>query len=230
MSTGKLIVLEGMDGIGKSTQIKRLEEHLKTNGIKVANHHFPTYYSYQGRGVEKYLAGEYGKPEELSPYFINNLYAYDRAITWRIKLKELYNKGRTILLDRYTTSSLVYQSSVIKDKKAKKDFLDFAVDFEYNKLGIQKPDLVLFLYAPYDLVTKMRKERTENAGVANDVHESNAEYMRAVYENAVYVAKYFGWEMINCGTADGKRIRSIESIHKEIYQKVKALETISKNL
>lgn len=229
MNKGKLIVIEGAsDGIGKSTQIERLEQHLKADGVKIATHHFPTYYSYQGKGVEKYLAGDYGTPSELSPYFVNTLYAYDRAVTWRVKLKELYQKGQTILLDRYTTSSLIYQSAPINDKRAKKDFLDYVIDFEYNKLGIQKPDVVIFLYAPLDLVTKMRRERKENAGLANDIHERNLEFMQRVYDNAMEVAKYLGWTMINCATSDDKKIRSIEDIHAEIYAKVTATE--NKNL
>lgn len=231
MKTGKLIVIEGAsDGIGKSTQIERLREHLEKDGAKIATHHFPTYYSYQGKGVEKYLAGEYGQPEELSPYFINNLYAYDRAITWRTKLKNLYNKGRVILLDRYTTSSLIYQSATIKDPAQKKAFLDFVIDFEYNKLGIQAPDLVIFLYAPFNLVTKMRQERTDNAGVSNDIHERDLDFLRQVYENAMYIAKYLHWTMINCATPNGNKIRSIESIHREIYQKLQEATASSKNL
>lgn len=221
MKIGKLIVIEGAsDGIGKTTQIEKLKAHLEADGAKISSHHFPTYYSYQGKGVEKYLAGEYGTPEELSPFFINNLYAYDRAITWRIKLKDLYRKGRTILLDRYTTSSLIYQSALIEGKENKKNFLDFVIDFEYNKLGIQQPDVVIFLYAPFELVTKMRKARVENDGVANDIHERDLDYLKKVYDNAIFVAKYLGWAMINCATKDGKKMRSIDSIHKEIYEKV----------
>lgn len=221
MKIGKLIVIEGAsDGIGKTTQIEKLKASLEAEGAKIASHHFPTYYSYQGKGVEKYLAGEYGTPEELSPYFINNLYAYDRAVTWRVKLKDLYRKGRTILLDRYTTSSLIYQSALIEPKSAKKDFLDFVIDFEYNKLGIQQPDVVIFLYAPLDLVTKMRQARTENEGVSNDIHERDLAYLKKVYDNAMFVAKYLGWTMINCATKDGKKMRSIDSIHREIYQAV----------
>lgn len=224
MKIGKLIVIEGAsDGIGKTTQIEKLKTHLESNGAKIASHHFPTYYSYQGKGVEKYLAGEYGTPEELSPYFINNLYAYDRAVTWRVKLKDLYRKGRTILLDRYTTSSLIYQSALIEGKEAKKNFLDFVIDFEYNKLGIQQPDVVIFLYAPLELVTKMRKARTENEGIANDIHERDLAYLQKVYDNAMFVAKYLGWTMINCATKDAKRMRSVDSIHKEIYEKITSI-------
>ena len=221
MKIGKLIVIEGAsDGIGKSTQIDQLKSHLEADGAKIVSHHFPTYYSYQGKGVEKYLAGEYGTPEELSPYFINNLYAYDRAVTWRVKLKDLYRKGRTILLDRYTTSSLIYQSALIEGKENKKNFLDFVIDFEYNKLGIQQPDIVIFLHAPFELVTKMRQARSENEGITNDIHERDLKFLQKVYENAMFVAKYLGWTMINCATQDGKKMRSINSIHKEIYEKV----------
>lgn len=225
---GKLIVLEGAsDGIGKTTQLEKLQAHLEADGAKISSHHFPTYYSYQGKGVEKYLAGEYGQPEKLSPYFINTLYAYDRAITWRIKLKQLYNKGRTILLDRYTTSSLIYQSVVFDTKQAKRDFIDYVIDFEYNKLKIQKPDLVFFLYAPFEFITKMRKNRTENAGVANDVYERDLALMRKIYDSSVFVAEYLGWNIINCATSDGKKMRSVDSIHREIYELVKVQESKS---
>ncbi len=231
MKIGKLIVIEGAsDGIGKSTQIAKLKEHLEADGAKIASHHFPTYYSYQGKGVEMYLAGEYGKPEELSPYFVNNLYAYDRAVTWRMKLKELYRKGRTILLDRYTTSSLIYQSALMETKQAKKDFIDFVIDFEYNKLGIQQPDAVIFLHAPLELVNKLRAARTDNEGVQHDIHETDLEFLRKVYDNSMFVAEYLGWTMINCATKDGKRMRSVDAIHREIYQKVTGKEATEKGL
>lgn len=231
VKVGKLIVIEGAtDGMGKTTQIERLKDHLKADGEKISTHHFPTYYSYQGKGVEKYLAGDYGTPEDLSPYFINNLYAYDRAITWRSKLKELYNKGRTILLDRYTTSSLIYQSALIEGTTKKKEFLDYVIDFEYNKLGIQKPDVVIFMHAPFELVEKMRAARIENEGIANDIHERNLEFLHKVYDNSMFVAEYLGWAMIDCATSDGKKMRSIESIHKDIYKKIRTITELSKKL
>lgn len=229
MKLGKLIVIEGAsDGIGKTTQIEKLQEHLVNDGKKIATHHFPTYYSYQGKGVEKYLAGEYGNPGELSPYFINNLYAYDRAVTWRIKLKALYDKGRTILLDRYTTSSLIYQSALIENPSEKRAFLNYVIDFEYNKLGIQQPDHVIFLHAPLELVNKLRSERLENEGVQNDIHERNLAFLQKVYDSAMYVAKYLNWTMINCATKDGKKMRSVDSIHQEIYRALQ--DPQSKNL
>ncbi len=101
----KINVVEGAcDGIGKSTQFDKLSKHLESDGKNIATHHFPTYGTYYGEPVGRYLKGEFGKPSELSPYFINSLYAVDRAIAWNSKLKELYEKGDIILLDRYTTS------------------------------------------------------------------------------------------------------------------------------
>ena len=85
---GKLIVFEGAcDGIGKTTQVERLKEHLINDGEKIIQHHFPTYEAYHGRPVKRYLAGKYGKPSELSPYFVNSLYAVDRAVAWYEKLQ-----------------------------------------------------------------------------------------------------------------------------------------------
>ena len=90
MDKGKIIVVEGAcDGIGKTTQYSMLCDRLKSNGEVIANHHFPSYETYHGAPVEKYLKGEFGNVKDLSPYFVNGLYAMDRAITWQTKLKSL---------------------------------------------------------------------------------------------------------------------------------------------
>jgi len=216
---GKLIVVEGAcDGIGKSTQYTLLKERLIKDGNNVVSHHFPSYGEYQGVPVEKYLKGEFGNIEDLSPYFINNLYAVDRAITWHSYLKKEYQNS-IILLDRYTTSSLIYQSALIDDIEKRKEFIDYVISFEYEKLGIKEPDLVIFLEAPYDLVKKLRNERKVNDGIQNDIHEKNDEFMRKVYENALFVAEYLKFSKIKCN--DGDHMRSIEDIHNDIYKLIK---------
>ena len=215
MNKGKIIVVEGAcDGIGKSTQYSLLEKALINNGEKIVKHHFPSYNTYQGKPVEKYLAGDFGSPKDLSPYFVNDLYATDRAITWYSELKEEYDCGKTILLDRYTTSSLIYQAALIEDLDERKAFVDYVCDFEYNKLGIKKPDTVVFLYAPFDLVTEMRNARKQNEGLENDIHERDLIFMKKVYDNAMFLADYLGWTKIKCN--DGNRMKSIEEIHEEI--------------
>ena len=217
MKEGKLIVLEGAcDGIGKTTQFDLLWKHLEDDGIEIHHHHFPTYNTYQGAPVEKYLAGDFGEPKELSPYFINCLYAEDRAITWNLELKKNFEMGKFILLDRYTTSSVIYQSALIEDIEERKKFIDYIVDFEYNKLGIKEPDNVIFLYAPFELVAEMRNKRKQNDGIENDIHERNLEFMKKVYDNAMFIADYLNWNKVQCN--NGNEMRSIEDIHKEIYE------------
>lgn len=221
MEKGKLFVIEGAcDGIGKSTQMCLLNDRLESEGIKVTNHHFPSYDTYHGKPVEMYLKGDYGSPEELSPYFVNGLYAMDRAIAWHTKLKEKYEQGETILLDRYTTSSLIYQSALVDDIGARKEFIDFMIDFEYEKLGTKEPNSVVFLHAPFDLVTAIRGMRGDNGGVKNDVYERDLELMRKIYNNAMFVADYLNWDGINCAYAN--KLKTIDEIHEDIYKLIKS--------
>lgn len=220
MEKGKLIVVEGAcDGIGKTTQYNKLYQKLQNDGNDIFIHHFPSYGTYQGAPVENYLKGKYGQPDELSPYFINGLYAMDRGITWYTELKTLYEQGKIILLDRYTTSSLIYQSALINDINEKKKFVDYVIDFEYNRIGLQKPDNVIFLHAPFDLVTEIRKARKQNDGIENDIHEQNIDFMKKVYESAMFIADYLSWDQVKCN--NGNKMRSIEDINEEVYTLVK---------
>ncbi|MBQ3142868.1 MAG: thymidylate kinase [Bacilli bacterium] len=220
MKKGMLIVVEGScDGIGKTTQFNLLCERLKKEGHDVVNHHFPTYNSYQGAPVEKYLKGDFGKPSEISNYFVNSLYAVDRGVTWYSKLKKDFDSGKTIILDRYTTSSIIYQSALIEDEEEKKEFINFVNDFEYNKIGIKEPDLVIFLHVPFDIATKIRNERKQNDGIENDVYERDEELLKKVYKSAVFVADYLSWDTIEC--SENENMREIKSIHEEMYNKIK---------
>ena len=220
MKKCKLIVVEGAcDGIGKTTQYKMLCDHFKDDGISVVNHHFPSYGTLEGALVERYLKGEFGEVSKLSPYFVNSLYAVDRAVTWNTNLGKLYEDENTIILDRYTTSSLIYQSALIDNIEEKKKFIDYVSDFEYNKIGIKKPDNVIFLSAPFELVTKLRMDRKENEGITSDIHESDLNFMKKVYDNALFVANYLSWNVIDCSNNGG--MRDILDIHNEIYRLVK---------
>ena len=214
MNKGKVIVVEGCcNGALKSMQHRLLGERLQKDGEKVVMHHFPSYGTEQGNFIKMYLACKYGELDELSPYFVNSLYAYDRAITWHGDLKDEYNNGSTILLDRYTTSSLMYQSRVIEDINERKDFINYVIDFEYNKLGIQEPDMILFLYTPFEL--RLEYE------TCNDmkVHKGDLDEMKRVYDNSLFVADYLGWEMVKCNKDD--ELLSSELIHNDVYSRVR---------
>lgn len=213
---GKLIVIEGAcDGIGKSTQYNLLYERLVKEGYKVEKHHFPSYNTYHGKPVENYLNGKFGTPEEISPYFVNSLYANDRAIAWYSDLKEKYENGSIILLDRYTSSSIIYQSALFKTDDEKKKFMDFVIDYEFNKIGIPKPDATIFLHAPFELVSEMRNARETNEGVENDIHERDIEFMKNVYSSAILAADYLGWNKIKCN--NGTSMRTIDDINSDVF-------------
>ena len=220
MSKGKLFVIEGAcDGMGKSTQLYLLKERLLSEGEEIFTHHFPSYNTYHGVPVEEYLKGNFGSTKELSPYFIHSLYAQDRAISWLTKLKKEYEMGKILLMDRYTTSSLLYQASTINDLEKRKEFLNFASDYEYNKLGVKEPDNIMFLYADFDLITEMRNKRVGNEGIQQDIHEIDIDFMKRVYENAMFVADYLNWNMIKCD--DENKMRTIEDIHEDVYRLIK---------
>lgn len=216
MNNGKLIVIEGaVDGIGKSTQFALLREKLTSLGYSIAGHHFPSYGTPQGALVEAYLRGEYGSPTELSPYFVNSLYAIDRAVTWRDSLSEHKVRGDVILLDRYTTSSLIYQSAGITDAHEKERFVSYVTDYEYVRLGIPAPDAVIFLDAPFETAAHLRAQRVDNDGVNNDVHERNESFMKSVWQSAQLICDLQGWIRIRC-TDEGGNMRTREDIHADI--------------
>ena len=101
----------------------------------------------------------------------------------------------------------------------KKKFIDYISDLEYNKLGIRKPDKVIFLTAPFDIVTKLRKQRPDNEGIINDVYERDLEFMKKIYDNALFVADYLLWEKVEC--SDNGKMKDINTIHEKIYNLVK---------
>ena len=199
MNKGKLIVIEGaLDGIGKSTQVDLLYKELSKDN-NVIMHHFPSYETDQGKLASNYLNGDYGTMYELNPYFINTLYAVDRMITWKKDLEKEYNEGSIILLDRYTTSSLIYQSCLMDNGEDKKKFI--------------------FLNAPYDLIQNLRKERNKN--LKEDMHEKDDAFMKKVYENSNFIANYLNFNIINCENESKTNFRSIEDIHKDIINLIK---------
>lgn len=219
--SGRVIVLEGVgDGVGKTTQLRMLYDHLMDDGYQVIHHHFPSYGTPQAAPVEQYLAGAYGKPSEVKPLFANSLYAVDRVATWLTSLREQYLAGKIILLDRYTTSSLIYQSAYIESGLPKRDFIAYVEDFEYRQQGLPWPDEVIFLSVPLELLDKLRAERQAKNSQKPDIHEQDENFIRRVHHSALEVASILKWSTVQCATKDGVAMRSPDDIHKEVYSLV----------
>ena len=217
---GKLIVIEGVsDGVGKTTQIKELYNRLIKDGEDVVFHHFPSYGSVGASLVEEYLKGNLGKREGIGPYAISSFYAVDRFYAYHNELKEALEDGKIVLLDRYTTSNLIYQGSLFEREK-KDEFLDYITDYEYNRLGLKKPDLVIFLKLDKDFANTLRKNR-DAEGVEGDINEKDNVFLDKVYDNSLYVADKYNFKVVEC-SKDGV-LRSIDDISREVYSIVKGI-------
>ncbi len=214
----KLIVIEGLDGSGKSTQVEILKKDIEKRGIDVKQIKLPDYESPSSTLVKMYLDGEFGKnPEDVNAYTASTFYAIDRFSSFTKKWKNDYENGTLILADRYTTSNASHQM-VKLPKNQWDEYLDWLEDFEYSKIVIPKPNLVVYLDMPIEISQKLITSRYGGDEIKKDVHECNVEYLKSCREASLYAAKKLGWKCINC--SDGNNPRSIEDISKDIMRLV----------
>lgn len=210
----KLIIIEGLDGCGKSTQTKLLEEYFTSKGINYKKIKLPDYDSPSSTLVNMYLAGDFGKnANDVNAYAASAFYAVDRFASYKLNWGQDYENGTLILADRYATSNAIYQMEKISEDKWD-EYLEWSADFEYNKIGIPKPDLVLFLDMPVEVSQRLMTERYNGDEGKKDVHEANVEFLNKCRKSALYTAKKQGWRVIPC--SDGVNPLSIDEIHKKI--------------
>lgn len=210
----KLIIIEGLDGCGKSTQTKLLEEYIASKGINYKKIKLPDYDSPSSTLVNMYLAGDFGKnANDVNAYAASAFYAVDRFASYKLNWGKDYDNGTLILADRYATSNAIYQMEKISEDKWD-EYLEWSADFEYNKIGIPKPDLVLFLDMPVEVSQRLMTERYNGDEGKKDVHEANVEFLNKCRKSALYTAKKQGWRVIPC--SDGVNPLSIDEIHKKI--------------
>ena len=219
---GKLFVIDGTDGSGKQTQFQQLQESLLKDRIDYKVVSFPNYDSPSSALVQMYLSGEFGEnAKEISPYIASTFYAADRYATFQTGYKKYYEDGGIILADRYTTANMVHQAGKIKDEKEREKFLNWLWDFEFNLYGLPVPNEVFFLNMPVEKSIELMKNR-ENKFThqeKKDIHERDVNHLKDAYEAACDVSKKYNWYEIKC--VKNNEIRTIEDIHKEIYNEVK---------
>lgn len=210
---GKIIVIEGLDGSGKSTQIEYLKN--KLSGHNVCQIKLPDYDSDSSALVKMYLRGDFGKkPEDVNAYAASAFYAVDRYANFKMKWKDNYDKGDIIISDRYTTSNAYHQATKIS-KEDRAEFFYWLEDFEYGLMGIPEPDAVIFLDMPIEISQKMMSKRYEGDESKKDIHESNLDYLYKCREAALDAAREMGWFVVQC--SDGNEPRTIDDIGNEIF-------------
>ena len=216
---GKLIVIEGTDGSGKSTQFRLLTQRLENENIAFQKIVFPQYSEPSSALIRMYLGGEFGtNPSDVNAYAASSFYAIDRYASYKKIWGQWYEQGGLVICDRYTTSNAVHQASKEPEDR-RQEFLKWLYDFEYDRLGLPRPDLTLYLDVPTDFTEQLLRHREQDTHTT-DIHERNSAYLASCRRTGRAAAEYYGWTIISC-TENGK-MRSIEDIHEEIYRHVAA--------
>ena len=213
---GKLIVFEGTDGSGKSTQFKAMCQRLDRMGKAYRNLTFPQYSEPSSALIRMYLGGEFGSnPADINPYAASAFYAVDRYASLKKVWGSYYGEGGLILTDRYTTSNAVHQAvkCAPEDRPA---FLRWLDDFEHDKMGLPRPDLVFYLDMPTEKAVELLRSREAATNTKADIHELDTGYLAACRDSALQAAEVLGWKRIACLDGAGE-LRSIQDIHEEIW-------------
>lgn len=217
---GYIIVFEGTDGSGKQVQSTKLFERLQAEGVKVMKHSFPSYESQSSTLVKMYLGGELcERAEDLDAYKTSVLFSVDRLCTYQTKLKNFYEQGGVIILDRYVESNMFHQGGKIKDLAEREKFIKWLENFEFDTLGLPRPNQLIFLNMPPKYSQMLARARGElKVQAEKDIQEQSSTHIMDSYDAGLQVATAQNWDIVNCVTND--TIRTIDDIHEEIYTKV----------
>ena len=181
----KLLVIEGVDGAGKSTQIKLLKDFFSSNGYKCEYLHFPrTETPYFGELIARFLRGEFGSLNEVDPYLVAMLYAGDRKDA-SVMIGNWLAEGKIVLLDRYTYSNIAYQCAKLQESKGQDKLMQWILSLEFQHFCIPKPDLNIFLDVPFaftekNLATARTGDDRHYLNGSRDIHEESMSFQKKV--------------------------------------------------
>lgn len=216
-----LIVLEGLDGAGKTTQISLLQNYFKSQGSNVKYLHFPRFDTpIYGDLIARFLRGDLGTVESVHPMLVALLFAEDRRSASEV-LKKWLDEGNIVILDRYIYSNIAFQCAKIKDITLSKELRDWIFDLEFNKFKIPVPELNLFLDVPLNFVDSKlaaarEGEEREYLKGKQDIHEEKISFQRNVRE--IYLdecKKNEGLIRVDCSDERGNMLE-VESVFNKI--------------
>ena len=213
------IVIEGLDGSGKATQTNQLCKALKQKQIKYRHLTFPDYEQDSSALIKLYLSGAFGtEPNSVNAYAAASFYAVDRYASFQRFWKQDYLDGTCLVADRYATSNFIYQLTKLP-KEEWEHFIHWAEDYEYHKLELPRPDVVIYLDVPPEISQALLSTRYQGDETKKDIHERDAAYLEKSHANACSIAEKYGWKEIKC--TDGDRLKTIDEIGEEVYKLVR---------
>lgn len=216
---GKIIVLDGLDGVGKNTQSTRLLHQIKQHTDRVRLLSYPDYDSPSSALVKLYLQGAFApSPDEVSPYAASSFYAVDRYASYHQHWKADYEAGYILLMNRYTSSNAIHQMG--KLPSAEWDaFLTWLDDYEHEKLGLPRPDLVLFLDMLRPVADRLLLTRYAGDETKKDIHERDTAYLERCTVAASYAATAGAFRCIPC--CEGDSLLPVDVIADRILQQTR---------
>lgn len=215
---GKIIVLDGLDGCGKSTQFAALGKLLTEQGETVKPISFPMYDKPSAALVKMYLRGDFSDtPDGVNAYAASSFYAVDRYANYKLDWEKNYTAGELILASRYTTSNAIHQMSKLPQEQWG-GYLEWLEDYEYCKLGLPQPNLVLFLSLPLELSQKLLAKRYDGDASKKDIHEADLAYLEQCDRAARYAGEKLGWQFVE--VSDGRQLYPVEQIRDELYRRI----------
>lgn len=219
---GKLIVIEGTDGSGKTEQTENLIERLKELRVEVRKFDFPQYGKPSAYYVERYLRGDYGGVEDVGPYKASAFYALDRFDA-SLEIDKCIEEGCLAVSNRYTASNMGHQGAKLEGKE-RENLIKWVHDYEYNVLGIPKPDINFFLHVSaeisYELIGK-KKEREYLQGKKRDIHEENFAHLKSAEESYLTALKLYPDEFVLIECVKNGELLPIQEISEIIWEKLK---------
>jgi len=214
-----LIVIEGLDGAGKSTQINRLNEYLASRGHRCRQLHFPrTDSPVYGDLIARFLRGELGDIHQVNPYLVALIYAGDR-LDFKPTLEKWLHGGEMVLLDRYVYSNLAYQCAKIRNAEESRALREWILHLEFEYHGLPKPDMNIFLDVPFMFTrqkltdNRVGDERQYLQG-KRDIHEADLDFQECVRQSYLSMSDMDGFVRIDC--SDGNSILSVDQIFSKV--------------
>lgn len=216
---GKIIVLDGIDGTGKTTQSLRLLKQLQQHTDQVLYLSYPNYQSPSSALVQMYLSGELAQQvQDVNAYAASSFYAVDRYATYLKEWKQYYDQGMIIILNRYVSSNAIHQMPKLPQHRWN-SFMDWLDDYEHVKLTLPRPDHIFFLDMSHAVADQLILSRYEGDQTKKDLHENDLSYLASCREAAHYAAKRQHWSIIQCCEDD--QLLSVEAVFEKILQKMK---------